>query len=71
MLTKNPIEMKEEHKGFWVLTYFGEEVGVIEKLTRNNKRTDVPVWRVCSVHGELDYCGSLGSARSRLMEMHH
>jgi hypothetical protein len=71
MLTRNPIELKEEHKGFWVLTYFGEEVGVIEKLTRKNKRTDVPVFRVCSVHGELDYCGSIGSARSRLMEMHH
>jgi hypothetical protein len=71
MLTRNPIEMKEEHKGFWVLTYFGEEVGVIEKLTRKNNRRDIPVWRVCSVHGEMDYCGTLGSARSRLLEMHH
>jgi len=44
---------------------------VIEKLTRNWSKREVPVWRVCSVHGELDYCGSLASARSRLMEMHH
>lgn len=71
MLTKNPIEMKEEHKGFWVLTYFGQEVGVIEKLTRNKAQKISPIWRVCNIHGQMDYCGSLGSARSRLLEMHH
>jgi len=71
MLEKNPIEMRQEGKNLYVMIYFGEEVGVIEKMTGKTKRDDVFVWRVCSVQGELDYCGSLGTARSRLLEMHH
>jgi hypothetical protein len=71
MLTRNPIEMRRENDGTYVVTYFGVEVGFIEKLTRKHSRRSIPIWRVCSVHGELDYCGSLASARSRLLEMHH
>ena len=71
MLEKSPIEMRQEDKHLYVMSYYGDEVGVIEKLTGKTRRHDVPVWRVCSVHGELDYCGSLAAARSRLLEMHH
>ena len=71
MLTKNPIDLRANDDRSYTLYYFSEEIGYIERLMRTNKTVNMSVWRVCTVNGELDYCGSLNAAKSRLLELHH
>jgi hypothetical protein len=71
MLTQNPIDLRANDDKSYTLYYFSEEIGYIERLMRRGKTAKISVWRVCTVNGDLDYCGSLNSAKSRLLEMHH
>jgi hypothetical protein len=71
MLTQNPIDLRINPDKSYTMYYFSEEVGYIERLMRRNKTVKMSIWRVCTVNGALDYCGSLKTAKSRLLEMHH
>ena len=62
---KSPIQIKKNPDKTWTLTYFGHEVGWIQKA----KSFDF--YRALSVHGHIYHTRSLKSAQSAFLEAYH
>ena len=63
------IDLTKNDDGTYTLRYREREVGYISKVVRyaDSQR----LWRLVSVHGQVEYARSLQRAKSRLMEILH
>ena len=63
------IVLTNNNDGTYTLRYRDREVGYISKVIRYADKQRL--WRLVSVHGQIEYAPSLKRARNRLMEILH
>jgi hypothetical protein len=66
---KNPIDVQEQEPGLYRVTYFNSEAGWINKtqLQKDNNTA----YRAMTVHGKIQYCQSLDSAKLFIVENYY
>lgn len=62
---ESPIQLKKNADKSWTLTYYGHEIGWIQKATSFN------LYRSLSVHGQIIHRSSLKTAQEALLEAYH
>lgn len=63
------IDLLKHDDGTYTVTYRQNDVGYISKVVRYATRERL--WRIVSIHGQIEYTSTLKSAQRRLLELHH